>query len=278
MPYCFFPLIRYFCDLNNHFVENERLILISNDDGVNAKGLRALIEVARPYGRVVVAAPAEAMSGMSHAITIKNPLRARKVEEQKGLTVYSCYGTPVDCVKLALNQMLDRKPDLILSGINHGSNSSSSVVYSGTMAVAMEGCINLIPSAGFSLLDYDHDADFEASKKIASKIVDNIVEQGLPEGICLNVNIPATGYSALKGIKICRQTRGYWKEEFVKRVDPHNAEYYWLTGYYFNQEEEAEDTDEFALKSGYVSVVPIQVDLTAYQAFNHFKNWNLNSL
>lgn len=256
----------------------ERLILVSNDDGVHAKGLKSLVDVARRFGKVVVAAPAEAMSGMSHAITIKNPLRARKVEEQKNLVVYSCYGTPVDCVKLALNQMLDRKPDIILSGINHGSNSSSSVVYSGTMAVAMEGCINLIPSAGFSLLDYDPDADFNPAARIASQVVENMIEHSLPEGVCLNVNIPALEYKALKGVKLCRQTRGYWKEEFVKRIDPHNSEYYWLTGYYFNQEEEAADTDEAALKAGYVSIVPVQVDLTAYSAFSHLQKWDLNGL
>ncbi len=252
--------------------------MISNDDGVDAKGLKYLVEAARQFGRVVVAAPALAMSGMSHAITIKNPLRANKVREEEGLVVYSCDGTPVDCVKLALNQLTNRKPDMVLSGINHGSNSSSSVVYSGTMAAAMEGCINFIPSAGFSLLDYDTDADFRAAKIIVHKIIENIIENKLPEGVCLNVNIPAGELEKLKGIKICRQTKGYWKEEFVKRLDPHNAEYFWLTGNYFNQEEEAEDTDEFALRQGFVSIVPIQVDLTAYKHWPHFEKWNLNSL
>ena len=259
-------------------MKEDRLILISNDDGVEAKGLKCLTEAARHYGKVIVAAPALAMSGMSHAITIKNPLRANKIREEKDLVVYSCEGTPVDCVKLALNQLTGRKPDIVLSGINHGSNSSSSVVYSGTMAAAMEGCINFIPSAGFSLLDYDPNADFKAAQVIVRKILENIINHNLPEGVCLNVNIPAVQLNELKGIKICRQTRGYWKEEFVKRLDPHNGEYYWLTGNYFNQEEEAEDTDEFVLSEGFVSIVPIQVDLTAYKSLPHFDTWNLNSL
>jgi 5'-nucleotidase len=259
-------------------LENNRLILISNDDGVAAKGLNSLIEAARGFGDVIVAAPAEQMSGMSHAITIKTPLRAKKVHHEKGLKIYSCLGTPVDCIKLALNQLTGRKPDLILSGINHGSNSSSSVVYSGTMAAAMEGCINLIPSAGFSLLDFNHNADFDASVKIAKKFIQNIVSEGLPEGVCLNVNIPAIAFDEIKGVKICRQTKGYWKEEFVKRVDPHNGEYYWLTGSYFNQEMDAHDTDEYALSQNYVSVVPIRVDLTSEKGMDYLRSWDLNTL
>ncbi len=259
-------------------MSEERLILVANDDGVNAKGLLSLVDVAAKFGHVVVAAPAEAMSGMSHAITIKTPLRAKKVYTGDGIDIFSCYGTPVDCVKLALNQLLPRRPDLLLAGINHGSNSSSSIVYSGTMAVAMEGCINQIPSAGFSLLDYDPDADFSVASKIAFKVISNIIEKGLPDGVCLNINIPSVSMGELKGVKICRQTKGMWKEEFVKRIDPHNGEYYWLTGTYFNQEEDSDDTDEYALKKGFVSIVPIQVDLTAYGALNHFNNWNLNSL
>jgi 5'-nucleotidase len=258
-------------------LNEDRLILISNDDGIDAKGLKCLVEVASEYGKVVVAAPKHAMSGMSHAITIKNPLRAYKLREEKNLVIFSCEGTPVDCVKLAMNQLTSRKPDMVLSGINHGSNSSSSIVYSGTMAAAMEGCINFIPAAGFSLLDYDPDADFTGAKMIARKIIENIIDHRLPEGVCLNVNIPAAKPEALKGIKICRQTKGYWKEEFVKRIDPHNGEYFWLTGDYFNAEEEAEDTDEYALRQGYVSIVPIQVDLTAYNSWPHFRKWNLNS-
>ena len=258
-------------------LKEERLILLSNDDGIAAKGLQSLIEVAREFGRVVVVAPADAMSGMSHAITIKTPLRSRKVKDEEGLKIYSCQGTPVDCIKLALNQLLDRRPDMILSGINHGSNSSSSIVYSGTMAAAMEGSINLVPSVGFSLLDYDPDADFTASREVVRKVLYNILDRGLSENVCLNVNIPAVPLKKLKGIKICRQTKGYWKEEFVRRVDPQNGEYFWLTGSYFNQETEAEDTDEYALRHNYASIVPVKVDLTAYDSITQLKKWNLNS-
>ncbi len=254
------------------------LILISNDDGVKAKGLKCLIEVAREFGDILAAVPSEPMSGMSHAITIKTPLRAKKEHDGDGLTIYSCQGTPVDCVKLALNKLSARKPDLLLSGINHGSNASASVVYSGTMAAAMEGCINLIPSAGFSLLDFSHDADFEPSKKVLKKVISNIIDNGLPEGVCLNVNIPAVSFDQIKGMKVCRQTKGSWKEEYIRRIDPHNREYYWLTGSYLNHEENATDTDEYALKMNYVSIVPVTVDLTSYEGIRYLNTWDLNTI
>lgn len=257
-------------------MNKEKLILVSNDDGVDAKGLKTLIEVASRYGKVVVVAPAEAQSGMSHAITIKTPLRAKRLQNNNSPEIYSCQGTPVDCVKLAVNQLLHgKKPDLLLSGINHGSNSSSSIIYSGTMSVAMEGCVNQIPSAGFSLLSYDPDADFTAAGKIVEKVIENIFEKGLPEGVCLNVNIPYVPIDEMKGIKVCRQAKGLWKEEFVKRVDPHQGEYYWLTGYYLNLEENSEDTDEYALAHNYTSIVPINIDLTAYAAIPELKTWRL---
>ena len=257
-------------------MDKEKLILVSNDDGVEAKGLKTLIEVAMRFGKVVVVAPSEAMSGMSHAITIKNPLRAKRVKKSDSLEIYSCSGTPVDCVKLAVNQLLGGKlPDLVLSGINHGSNSSSSVVYSGTMAVAMEGCINQIPSVGFSLLSYDPDADFTAAGDIADKVIENVLKRGLPDGICLNVNIPYLPIKDIKGIQVCRQAKGLWKEEFVKRVDPHQGEYYWLTGYYLNLEENSEDIDEYALAHIFVTVVPIEIDHTAYNAIPDIKKWKL---
>jgi 5'-nucleotidase len=257
-------------------LNKQKLILVSNDDGVDAKGLKTLIEVASRYGRVVVVAPSEEQSGMSHAITIKTPLRAKKLKKTDSLEIYSCQGTPVDCVKLAINQLLDgQQPDLLLSGINHGSNSSSSVIYSGTMSVAMEGCVNQIPSVGFSLLSYDPDADFSAAGKIVEKVVENILENGLPEGVCLNVNIPYGPYEELKGIKVCRQAKGLWKEEFVKRVDPHKGEYYWLTGYYLNLEEDSKDTDEYALANNFATIVPIHIDLTAYSAMEEITKWKL---
>ncbi|MGC9342999.1 MAG: 5'/3'-nucleotidase SurE [Bacteroidales bacterium] len=257
-------------------MKDDLLILVSNDDGIDAKGLKCLIDVAVEFGEVVVAAPAEAMSGMSHAITIKTPLRVKKVYENGKLSKYSCLGTPVDSVKLALNKLLDRRPDIVLSGINHGSNSSASVVYSGTMAAAMEGCVNQIPSAGFSLLDYDHDADFSYAKEIVRKVVSGIIQNGLEKGVCLNVNIPAKPENEIKGIKICRQARGYWKEEFDRRKDPHNGEYYWLTGQFFNVEPDSEDTDEFALNNDFVSIVPIRIDLTHYESITKLNNWGLD--
>lgn len=257
-------------------MKDDLLILVSNDDGVEAKGLKNLVDVALEFGRVVVAAPTEAMSGMSHAITIKTPLRVKKISENGKLTYYSCLGTPVDSVKLAFNKLLGRRPDLVLSGINHGSNSSASVVYSGTMAAAMEGCVNQIPAAGFSLLDYSPDADFSYAKKIARKIIMAIIENGLEKGVCLNVNIPAKPENEIKGIKICRQARGYWKEEFDMRKDPHDGEYYWLTGQFFNVEPDSEDTDEFALINNYVSIVPTRVDLTDYNSIIKLNNWQLN--
>ncbi len=253
------------------------LILVSNDDGVDSKGLKALEEVALEFGEVVVAAPAEAMSGMSHAITIKTPLRVKKLEQNGSLTKYSCLGTPVDSVKLAFNSLLKRRPDLVLSGINHGSNSSASVVYSGTMGAAIEGSVNQVPSAGFSLLDYHPDADFSYAKTVARRIIKNILENGLDNGVCLNVNIPALPAEKVKGIKVCRQAKGYWKEEFDKRTDPHKGEYYWLTGSFFNVEPDSEDTDEFALNNNYVSVVPVKTDLTDHTSVIKLNSWDLNN-
>ncbi len=259
-------------------MKDEKLILVTNDDGVDAKGIKCLEEAALEFGRVVVAAPTEAMSGMSHAITIKTPLRVRKLQGNGQLTKYSIMGTPVDSVKLAFNSLMDRKPDLVLSGINHGSNASSSVVYSGTMAAAMEGCINLIPSVGFSLLDFHPDADFNFAKEVVKKVITNIFNKGLEVGVCLNVNIPAIPKEEIRGMKICRQARGYWKEEFDKRTDPHNGEYYWLTGSFFNDEPDSEDTDESALRNGYVSIVPVKVDLTSYHSIEDLNNWDLNGI
>lgn len=253
-------------------VKERKKILVTNDDGVNAKGIKSLVEVAKKFGDVTVVAPSEAMSGMSHAITIKTPLRAKKILEEPGLQVYRCKGTPVDCVKLAFNHILGCRPDLVLSGINHGSNSSSSVVYSGTMAAAMEGCVNMVPSIGFSLLSYDHDADFTEAKKIAEKVIAHVLENGLDDGVCLNVNVPIMNGEMIKGLKVVRQAKGFWKEEFDRRVDPQNGEYFWLTGYYHNEEPDSEDTDEYVLKQNFASVVPITIDFTAYKSINNIKS------
>lgn len=249
------------------------LILVTNDDGINAGGLEALISVARRFGNVIAISSREPMSGMSHAITVKMPLRVQLISEEPGLTRYECNGTPVDGVKLIFNSLSDRRPDLLLSGINHGSNSSSSVLYSGTMAAAMEGAVNHIPSIGFSLLDFDPRADFSASSIYAEEVIRHVLENGLNDGVCLNVNIPKLPFEKIGGLRICRQAKGYWKEEFEKRTDPNGRDYFWLTGFFHNMEPDngGEGTDEWALKNGYVSVVPINTDLTAYKALDKMK-------
>jgi 5'-nucleotidase len=251
------------------------LILVTNDDGIHAGGLKALIEVVRPIADVVVIAPEDGQSGMSHAITIKVPLRLNKLNDEPGYKVYTCSGTPSDCVKLAFNQVVDSDPDLVISGINHGSNASASVIYSGTMAAAIEGCLYGIPAIGFSYLDYSPTADFSSIKKYVAQIIGETLTSGLPKWVCLNVNIPQNHTREIKGMRICRQTKGMWREEFEKRVDPANREYYWLTGEFQNLEPEANDTDEWALSNGYVAIVPVSIDMTAYSSFNHLNTWKL---
>jgi len=254
------------------------LILITNDDGIEANGLKTLISVAKEFGKVLVISSQAPMSGMSHAITIKVPLRVKLIEESPGLKKYLTNGTPVDGVKLAFNSLMEQKPDLLISGINHGSNSSSSVLYSGTMAAAMEGAINHIPSIGFSLLDFRPDADFSASEHVTRDVIGNVLKDGLPDGICLNVNIPALKINEIKGIRICKQANGYWKEEFEKRTDPMGHDYYWLTGFFHNREPdgEGEGSDERALQEHYVSIVPIDTDLTAYAHLEKMKSFELS--
>jgi len=258
----------------------ERLILVSNDDGMHAPGLEALIETVKTFGKVLVVAPSEGQSGMSLAITIKVPLRIHKVRNESETNVirYICSGTPVDCIKLAISRLAENKPDLIVSGINHGGNSSASIVYSGTMAAAMEGCINGIPSIGFSLLDISREADFSAVKEIAREIIEKVLAEPLPTGVCLNVNVPPVPLTGIHGIKICRQTKGFWIEEFDKRTDPNRKDYYWLTGLFRNLEPEASDTDEWALSNNYVSIVPVKIDLTSYETMDKIKNWETSML
>ena len=242
------------------------LILISNDDGVFSKGINALIEALKPLGDIFIVAPDSGRSGQSCAITSTVPVRATLLKSTKGITIYSSTGTPVDCVKLALSNLLPRKPDLIVAGINHGSNASINVHYSGTMGIAIEGALNDIPSIGFSLCSHAPDADFSLASKYAYNISKLIINSGLPTGTCLNVNIPDT--SNICGIKICHQAKGIWSEEFEKRIDPHNGTYYWLTGFLKNNEHNTIDTDEYALSTGYISVVPCKVDLTDYTCFD----------
>ena len=251
---------------------NERpLILITNDDGYRSRGLQALIEAARPFGDVVAVAPVEGQSGMSHALTVKVPIRLEKHAEDTGFVQYICKGTPVDCVKIALNRLVDHHPDLLLTGINHGANSSVSVLYSGTMAAAIEGCMYHIPAIGFSLCDHSPEADFSPYIGKIQSIIQKVMKNGLQRGTCLNVNIPKIPVDDIKGVCICRQTRGYWIEEFEHRIDPNHHEYYWLTGNFFNEEPDAHDTDEWALKNQYISIVPVQVDMTCYQSMDKIK-------
>lgn len=250
-------------------------ILITNDDGINAPGLRKLIETMRPLGNVIVVAPDQPMSGSGHAITVRHPLRLHLIKDEEGYKEYGCTGTPVDCVKLGEQVVLRKKPDLMVSGINHGSNASVNIVYSGTMAAVLESAISGIPSIGFSLLDYSHHADFSSCGPIASKIARTVLANGLPDGVCLNVNIPAVNGHEISGIKICRQGRSKWVEEFDTRTDPHHRDYYWLTGY-FEKLEENEDTDQWALENNFVSIVPVHFDLTAHYALDTIKQWNLD--
>ncbi len=250
-------------------------ILISNDDGYQAKGLSALISVAKNYGKLIVISSERGESGMSHAITMKTPLRVRKIKDEKDLTFYVINGTPADCVKIGMNQLVERKPDLILTGVNHGSNASISVVYSGTLGAAREGCLQQIPSIGFSLLNHDKDADFSTVMHFMAPIIEQTIANGIEDQTFLNVNIPDISIDKVKGIKICRQTKGVWKEEYIKRTDPNGGDYYWLTGAFDNFEPTAEDTDEWALANNYIAIVPIQIDGTSYAEMDKLKNWSL---
>lgn len=252
------------------------LILITNDDGITAPGIRTLIEVMKTLGDVIVVAPDSPQSAMGHAITVNSTLFVEKVKVDDGNQMeYSCSGTPADCVKLAVDQILHRKPDLCVSGINHGSNSSINVIYSGTMSAAIEAGIEGIPAIGFSLLDYSWNANFDATKTFVKTIAENVLKEGLPKDVVLNVNIPNLSKQELKGVKICRQARANWQEEFDKRTNPHGRDYYWLTGKFVNLDH-GEDTDEWALKNGYISVVPVQFDLTAHHCIQTLNTWNFD--
>ena len=255
-------------------MKKKPLILVVNDDGITASGIRALVETAQEFGEVVVVAPDSPQSGMGHAITLGKPLRMHKSDIFEDIVAYECSGTPVDCVKIAVDQILKRKPDLCVSGINHGSNSSINIIYSGTMSAAMEAALEEIPSVGFSLCNYSHDADFTTAKIVVAKIIKQILKNGIAKDTLLNVNIPDLKEDKLKGIKICRQALAKWDENFDHRKDPQGRDYYWLTGKFENRDK-GQDTDEWALANGYVSVVPVQYDLTAHNAISFLnKNWD----
>ena len=256
-------------------LQKKPLILVINDDGITAPGIRNLIEVVNQLGEVVVVAPDGPQSGMGHAITLNDTLRADKLENNNEPQIeYSVSGTPVDCVKLAVNVILDRRPDLIVSGINHGSNSSINVIYSGTMSAAVEGALENIPAVGFSLLDHNWNANFNPAKPFIKNILETVLDKGLPNDICLNVNIPKASTSPYKGIKICRQAKANWIEEYDARKDPRGRDYYWLTGTFENYDA-GDDTDEWALENNYISVVPVTTDFTAHHAIATLNTWGL---
>lgn len=242
-------------------MDKERLIFISNDDGYSAKGLKKLIEVASQYGRVFAVAPAEHQSGKSSSITIDEPLRAYTIVENDKYTLVKVNGTPVDCAKLAFNCLLPRRPDLVLSGINHGYNAGNSVIYSGTMGVVFEGLFYGLPSVGFSYKEFSTDADFGVCEPVVRKVIDYVFAEGLPEGVGLNVNIPNVE-GGVKGVKITTAARGKWIKEFEKRTDPFGRDYYWMTGRYENLDKENSETDLYQLERGYASVTPCAPDQT----------------
>jgi 5'-nucleotidase len=244
--------------------KEEKVILVTNDDGITAPGIRALIEAVSPLGKVVVVAPDSPQSGKGHAITIGVPLRLNQVDLFEGIEAWQCSGTPVDCVKLARDKILHRKPDICVSGINHGANHSINIIYSGTMSAAMEAAIEGIPSVGFSYLDYSFDADFTLCKQVAQDVTKKMLHSELPAGTLFNVNIPLIAANEFKGIKVCRQANAKWVEEFDERRDPHGKKYYWLTGEFKNLDT-GEDTDVWALENKYASLVPVQFDLTHYK-------------
>ncbi|MBB1283482.1 5'/3'-nucleotidase SurE [Flavisolibacter sp. BT320] len=257
--------------------QREPVILVTNDDGINAPGIRNLVEAVRGLGKIVVVAPDKPQSGMGHAITIGVPLRLHRVHLFDGIESYQCTGTPVDCVKLAVDKVLHQKPDICISGINHGANHSINVIYSGTMSAAVEAAIESIPSIGFSLLDYALEADFSAARKYARILVEQMLKHPVDKHCVLNVNFPIATPEQINGIKICRQAYAKYEEDFLERLDPHGRKYYWLTGEFVNFDE-GTDTDVWALANNYVSVVPVQFDLTNYKQKQQIENdWDIFS-
>jgi len=254
--------------------EKRPLILVTNDDGISSKGIKSLIDVAVLFGEVVVVAPDKPQSGMGHAITVNQILRLDKSRLFDGLEAYTCSGTPVDCVKLGIYEVLKRKPDLVLSGNNHGENTSTNVLYSGTMSAAVEGAMENIPSIGFSLCDFDANADFSVCQEVAKRLIPKVLNGGFPENVCLNVNVPKIKLEELKGIKLCRQAHAFWEDRFDKRQDQFGKPYYWLTGD-FVRKGAVEGTDLHALEQSYASMVPTQFDMTAYSAMDAFKTWDV---
>ena len=251
------------------------LILISNDDGYQAKGIRCLIDMVRDLGDVLVCAPDGGRSGYACAFSATKPLTLTLRHKEDGVEVWSCNGTPVDSVKMALAELCPRKPDLVIGGINHGDNASVNTHYSGTMGVTMEGCMKYIPSVAFSLCDHRDDADFSPLRPYIREMVQRVLRDGLPKGVCLNVNFPLV--AEFRGVKVCRMAMGTWGNEVTRCHHPRGFDYWWMVGTYYNDEPEAEDTDNWALRHGYVAITPTRMDVTAYEAIDLLNSWSLNS-
>ena len=247
------------------------LILISNDDGYHAKGINCLIEWVRDFGDVIVCAPERARSGFACAFSATTPLTLKQRRKKDGVEVWSCNGTPVDCVKMALAELCPRKPDLVIGGINHGDNASVNIHYSGTMGITLEGCMKYIPSVAFSLCDYRDDADFEPMRPYVCQMVQRVLKEGLPLGVCLNINFPLS--AQFKGIKVCRMAKGTWGNEVTRCHHPRGYDYWWMVGTYTNDEPDAEDTDNWALNHGYIAITPTQIDVTSYEMLAKMKDW-----
>jgi 5'-nucleotidase len=253
------------------------LILISNDDGYQAKGINQLVEMVRDLADILVCAPDAARSGFSCAFSATTPLRLMRQHEEEGVQIWSSNGTPTDCVKLALSVLLDgRKPDMVIGGINHGDNASVNTHYSGTMGVTLEGCMKHIPSVAFSLCDHNEDADFEPLRPYVRRMTERVLREGLPDGVCLNVNFPLLAASdrGYQGVRVCRMCQGSWNNEITTCHHPRGYDYYWMVGHYCNDEPERQDTDRWALDHGYVAITPTRIDVTAYEALEELKDWN----
>lgn len=244
------------------------LILISNDDGILAPGLHRLIETVQPMGEIIAVAPDAPQSGKSSAMTVNAPLRINiapsSIDSYEDAKIYSVSGTPVDCIKLAMNQIVPRRPDLVLAGINHGSNAGVNIIYSGTMGAVLEGCLQGIPSIGFSLLHHSMAADFSYCLPWVKKIVENVLNESLPKDVCLNVNFPSQ--VEIEGLKVVRAARSHWTQEYQRYVDPHGKQFYWLTGGLINEEPDSTDTDMYWLDRNYASVVPSTPSQNAVEA------------
>lgn len=250
------------------------LIFVTNDDGFSAKGIRCLFDAVKDLGDVVLIAPDSPQSGTGHAITIHDPLRLNKIDIFGIEHEYSCSGTPVDCVKLGVYEVMHRKPDLLVSGINHGANTSTNVLYSGTMSAAVEGAMERIPSVGFSLDSFDSDTDFSLSQEVVQTVAKEVLKRGMPSGVCLNVNIPAVSKAEFQGLKVCKQAHAYWADRFDKRQDQFGKTYYWLTGDFID-EDQKEHTDLYWIARNYATVVPTKFDMTAHEVLSNIESWDL---